>query len=284
QRSPISDSVTIGADGYYIFDKIPFGRYIIYAKPDKRIYLNSTPTYYPSEGHWADATQITINLIFPVTGIDIIINIPDAPAGTGSLGGNISESDTITSVFKSSSSVLKAPAKEVSVVLVNRRKDTGGDVVAVVYTDDYGDFIISGVADGDYTLIADIPGLPHADYYDITITGGQFIGNLDYEVGLEEIYATQTTGLEYDVNSSSSIRLYPNPCSDELRILIDEKSIMNGILKVEIFNMTGQLSQSILIENPKSMNAVNTTNLKPGIYLVKIGLSGTNHFEKMIKL
>ncbi|HJX71717.1 MAG TPA: carboxypeptidase-like regulatory domain-containing protein, partial [Bacteroidales bacterium] len=178
QRSPISDSVTIGADGYYIFNKIPFGRYIFYAKPDKRTYLNSTPTYYPGEGHWADASKITISSTAPVTGIDIIINMPDGPSGTGSLGGNIFETDTITSVFKSTSSVLKAPAKEVSVVLVNRRKGTGGDVVAVVYTDDFGDFIISGIADGDYTLIADIPGLPHASYYDITIAGGQFIGNL----------------------------------------------------------------------------------------------------------
>jgi len=210
--------------------------------------------------------------------------MPDPPAGTGSLGGNIFETDTIISPAKSTFEILKKPAKEDSVVLVNRRKATGGDVIATVYTDHNGDFIISGVADGDYTLIADIPGLPHESYYDITITGGEFVGNLDYEVGLEEIYTVQTTRTDDYMDHSSVIHLYPNPCFDEFRISISDNSGVGGILKVEIFTVTGQLSQSICIENPKSVNTISTGSLKPGIYLVRIGLSGENHFERLIKL
>ncbi len=284
QRSPISDSVTIGAGGYYLFNRIPYGYYIVYAKAVKADYPNSTPTYYPSEGHWADATRIVVGSTIPITGIDIIINMPEAPPGTGSLGGNIFETDSIIGDYKSTLSILKQPAKEVSVVLVNKKKDTGGDVVAVVYTDDNGDFIISGIADGDYTLIVDIPGLPHSSYYDITVTGGQYIGNLDYEVGLEEIYLSRTTGMDDYLNPSAEIQLYPNPCSEEFSIRIYEKSDLYGLMTVEFYNVTGQLFQSILIEDTRSVNAVNTKNLKPGIYLIRIGLSGTSYFFKMIKL
>ena len=284
QRSPISDSVTIGAGGYYLFSRVPYGYYIVYAKAVEADYPNSTPTYYPSEGYWADATKIMVNSTIPITDIDIIINMPDALPGTGSLGGNIFETDTITSIFKSTSSVLKAPAREVSVVLIGRKKDTGGDVVAVVYTDDFGNFIISDVADGDYTLIADIPGLPHAGSYNITITGGQFIGNLDYEVGLEEIYPAQTASMDNYLNLPRVIHLYPNPCSEEFSIRIHEKSDLKGLMTVEIYTVTGQLSQSILIEDTGTTNAISTKNLKPGIYLIKIGLSGTSVFFKIIKL
>ena len=284
QRSPISDSVNIAADGSYYLKDIPYGRYIIYARPLKTGYPNSTPTYYPSASNWTDASTVLINSSAPFTGINIVINMPEAPPGTGSLGGNIFESDTIASLFKSTLSILKAPAKEVSVVLINRRKSTEGDVVAVVYTDAYGDFMISGVADGDYTLIADIPGLPHASYYDITISGGEFIGNLDYEVGLEEIYTVQTTQTDDYLNHSSAILLYPNPCFGEFKIRINEDVNLNSMMKVEIFNIAGQLSQSIHIENPKSVSTISALNLKPGIYLIRIGLSGKNHFERLIVL
>ncbi|MBN2213849.1 MAG: T9SS type A sorting domain-containing protein [Bacteroidales bacterium] len=284
QRSPISDSVRIDAGGYYFLNRIPFGRYIIYARPLKENYPASTPTYYPGAGQWEDATQILINSTEPITGIDIIINMPDPLPGSGGLGGNIFETDSIISNFKSASSILKQPAKEVSVVLVGRKKDSGGDVVAVVYTDENGDFIISGIADGYYTLMVDVPGLPHAAYYDITISGGQFYGNLDYELGLEEIYPAQTSGTDYHVNPSSVIHWYPNPCHNELRIRIDEKSNMYGVLKVEIFNMTGQLAQSLLIENPGSVNTISTEYLDPGIYFIRIGLPGTICFGKMIRL
>jgi hypothetical protein len=283
QRSPISDSVDIAADGTYFLKDIPYGIYIIYARPLKTVYPNATPTYYPGEGQWEDASKIIINSSAPVSGIDIVINMPDAPSGTGSLGGNIFESDTLTSL-KSTLSILKQPAKEVSVVLINRRKSSGGDVVAVVYTNASGDFVISGVADGDYTLLTDVPGLPNAGSYDITVTGGQFIGNLDYEVGLEEVYPAKTTGLEHYSDHASMVHLYPNPCFDEFRILVHENSNMSNIMKVEIYTISGQLSQSILIENTKSINTISSKDLKPGIYLVRIELSGTNHFEKLIKL
>ena len=285
QRSPISDSVDIAADGSYFFSRIPYGRYIIYAKASRAGYPNSTPTYYPGEGHWEDASQILVNSTTPMTGIDIVINIPDPPSGTGSLGGNIFETDTITSLSKSTLSILKKAAKEVSVVLISRKKNTGGDVVASTYTDENGDFIISNVADGYYTLIVDIPGLPIESYYDITIIGGQFIGNLDYEVGLEEIYTVPTTSFDHnDIEQSSMIYLYPNPCFDEFRVLINDNSTVNSILKVEIYTITGQLSQSIYIENPKSINTISSGNLKSGIYLIRIELSGENHFERLIKL
>lgn len=285
QRSPISDSVIIAADGSYFFNRIPYGRYIIYAKPTRTGYPNSTPTYYPGKAHWEDATQILINSTAPITSIDIVINMPDPPSGTGSLGGNIFETDTIASLSKSTMSILKEAAREVSVILVNKKKTTGGEVVAYVYTDENGDFYITGIADGDYILIVDIPGLPHKSYHNITVAGGQIIENLDYEVGLEEILAIET--ISFDPNSmdqSSAIHLYPNPCSDEFSILINNHSTVNSMMKVEIFNITGQLSQSIHIENPKSINTISSGNLKPGIYLIRVELSGDYHFERLVKL
>lgn len=280
QRSPISDSVAIESDGSYLFKNIPFGRYIIYAKPQEDEFPGALPAYYPEAGHWTDALPVTVNSTIPIEGIDIIINKPDLPPGDGSMGGNISEVDSIASL-KSSLSILKQPAKEVSVILINRQKSTGGDVVAEVYTDSEGNFIITGVPDGDYTLIADIPGLPHAGTYFVSISGGQYIGNLDYEVGLEEIYPLYPTGISGNVEYTS-VNVYPNPCYDNLTV--DLSGFKGHNVRIEIYSISGQLYKKEQIIDSGSPVHVDIEDLDRGIYVIKIYLPDNPYVKKLIKL
>lgn len=68
-----------------------------------------------------------------------------------------------------------------------------------------------------------------------------------------------------------SVVVYPNPVQDELHIKLPNVSTY----KIEIFNMSGQLLSQL--ESHKSEFTLDTSNLKPGIYFVKI-----NHSVKKI--
>jgi len=75
-----------------------------------------------------------------------------------------------------------------------------------------------------------------------------------------------------------SVKLYPNPVSDVLNIKVTE---VEAGARVKVYDMAGMevISQS-LTETPQ---AVNVSNLKPGIYVITI-INGTHVTrEKFIK-
>ncbi|MFO7656712.1 MAG: T9SS type A sorting domain-containing protein [Bacteroidales bacterium] len=281
QRAPVSDSVRINPDGTYLFKTMPFGRYIVYAYPQKEGYPNSIPTYYPNASYWEDAIPLTILTTAPVNNIDIVINMP-AGSGTNSMGGSVFESDTV-SFFKTTKSILKAPSKKVSVVLINKKKSTNEEFVAYVYTDDEGNFTITNVPDGWYTLLADVPGMPHYSTYDVYVTGGMYVGNLYYELGLDQIYATgeltYTQGFE---QSSGGLTVWPNPCKQSLTIALQD-GLQPGLLTLNVYSVTGQLVLSLSYDNPDERITFDISKLASGVYLMNVGYKGQNYFEKIIK-
>lgn len=281
QRAPLSDSVRINQDGTYLFKNVPFGRYIVYAYPQKDGYPNSTPTYFPNASYWEDALPITVLNTAPVNDIDIVINMP-VISGTNSLGGSVFESDTV-SFFKSTKSILKAPSKKASVVLINKKKTTNEDIVAYVYTDDEGNFTITNVPDGWYTLLADVPGMPHESTYDVYVTDGMYVGNLYYELGLDQIYATvdYTYTKEIEV-TAGKLRVWPNPCKETISLMYTDGTAP-GPLTLSVYSVTGQLMLSVSTDNPDEKTTFDISTLASGVYLLNIQYKGQNYFEKIIR-
>jgi hypothetical protein len=215
QRSPLSDSAMIGVNGEYLLKDIPYGRYIIYAYPSFNVNPKAAPTYYPGASNWDEATPVLVISDIPVTGTDIQLKETPVNSGSSTLGGMIYEPDTI-SVLKSTSSTQAKAVKKADVILVGKSKSTD-NVIAYTITDDYGDFAFNDVPQGSYTIIADIPGMPHESYYDVTVSNGEVIMNLDYLVGEETITAeNEITALPSDVSSDGDFSVYPNPCTGRL--------------------------------------------------------------------
>lgn len=77
-------------------------------------------------------------------------------------------------------------------------------------------------------------------------------------------------------NLDSSIKLYPNPVSDNLNVKINNNL---NIEKVEIIGITGKLIKETNFVN----NSISTHNLKNGIYFVKIYSDKGISTEKIIK-
>jgi hypothetical protein len=74
--------------------------------------------------------------------------------------------------------------------------------------------------------------------------------------------------------TKSALRLYPNPVKDVLNIE------MEGGATYEILNLTGQV---VSRGNTKDGSVVNTSNFKPGLYVVKVKVGSGFEFRKVIK-
>jgi hypothetical protein len=77
---------------------------------------------------------------------------------------------------------------------------------------------------------------------------------------------------------------FPNPFKESIRI---SNNGDNGAKKLEIMDITGNTVMSIdFVEDKKNSEfVVNTTELKEGVYLIKIsGDSGNAFLQKMVKI
>jgi hypothetical protein len=281
QRSPLSDSTLINSSGEYLLKNIPFGRYIIYAIPNTSSNPDAIPTYYPSASNWQDAEQLLINSLEPRTGIDIQLKEVAQNIGTATLGGLVFESDT-TNVFKSTDAVQAKPVKKANVVLVGKTK-AYDNVIAYTETDDYGNFSFFSIYDGGYTIIIDIPGMPHSSYYDVNVTGGQLIMNLDHLVGEEEIsalYGTSSTPDKKEIPEGFVV--FPNPCTGTL--FIQNRTVQLEKLQLEIFNLSGASMYKKSINLTTGISTLDIRILQKGVYLLRINCNAISHYQKLLIL
>ncbi|WP_026897806.1 T9SS type A sorting domain-containing protein [Daejeonella oryzae] len=81
--------------------------------------------------------------------------------------------------------------------------------------------------------------------------------------------------LDKQSDSNFSILLFPNPASDEIKILLSQNT--NPFIQLSVFNINGQhLSDSIISSiNPIKLNV---NHLKDGVYLLKISEPKSNKF------
>ena len=82
--------------------------------------------------------------------------------------------------------------------------------------------------------------------------------------------ASCTTSLEDEIESNTSISLFPNPVSvnHNLYIAFTEKQV--GPCTYEIYDFTGRVIQTGSMRDAMSENEVKFTDLSPGMYYIKI--------------
>ena len=97
-------------------------------------------------------------------------------------------------------------------------------------------------------------------------------------VSSQSVSITQsgTTGIESD-EISKSVKVYPNPVTDELII-----EYVGNKEKTD-FQILNTISQIVFSGSMVDRTVVETNNLTPGVYLVKIKSGDTFGFKKMIK-
>lgn len=112
---------------------------------------------------------------------------------------------------------------------------------------------------------------------------GMEVPNPVYGFGRIDVLAAVETALEYssvqDLPGANPFTIYPNPTSDKLSIVLDNRS--HAIIKV--FNYEGKLLSSHRL-NSEVLLELNVQEYPPGIYFIRVLQDGNNYIEKFVKV
>jgi len=157
-----SGVMTINANGTYYFPGLYYGDYYLKAVADTNnlLYKTSVGTYYsnkPNAYQWDSALVIQQHTCAGGnnSGKNItIIQVQGAPAGPGTITGNVTQSNSFGSRMSHPNSVFGAPLKGVDIKL---GKNPGGNAAARTTTDNNGNYSFHNVPLDNYKIYVDIP-------------------------------------------------------------------------------------------------------------------------------
>jgi hypothetical protein len=143
-------------------------------------------------------------------------------------------------------------------------------------------FIVSGNTDGAFAINASNGELFVANSAALNIDFALVVKVQDSGIGELSSQATITinvvpAGIE-STGNNSTIKVYPNPVSDELTIEIEGN---NDRQCFEILNSVGQI---VFKGNLSERTVVPTTNLSPGVYLLKVENGRSFELKRIVRL
>ena len=135
----------------------------------------------------------------------------------------------------------------------------------------------------DYVKVAEIDGTLMS-YFDATDVGEYYYKVTAKYASCESIPAmtndyandyvhVQVTSLSE--LSSTSVKIYPNPASDELHVQVD------GLQKVIVYNMLGQVVESRIANSDEVV--LNTSSLEQGVYVLSLEV-GMQHLQRRVTI
>ncbi|MDP4266178.1 MAG: PKD domain-containing protein [Bacteroidota bacterium] len=242
----IVDTATVTDLGYYYFDKLPEGNYLI--KLCVGLHSNYLPTYYGDKLCWKDAQYINLNKNISDARINLIK--ADINIGTFSINGKV---DYTVDKYKVST---------INVFLVNTKNNS---TIASVYTDSQGNYKFSNVIQGTYSIVADYPG-KCCEKKNVNVEGN--LNSIDNEnITLQSC----ETGIDiYESSEIYSVSLYPNPVNDIVNFQINLNLIDN--ISIKIFDYSGRqiLSNTYKNIDKDKLIQVPVSFLNNGMYFLSI--------------
>ena len=266
-------TVNVSNDGSYVFPKAVLDDYQLLGFADTLTYPRALPTYYTSTIFWEEAD--TLFLLNNVNNLNIVSQLePAPPSGKGTISGYFEEDDGTGRLKKT----LKPKRVKSAGVSARRVENTGRakaeilTLVAYVFTNDEGEFILPELPTGEYRLNIQYPGYPMDENSFITIPiGTAFKSNVSVQANVEngkinvkKIIITGTHDSEnYDVD------VYPNPAVEFIRLGFGAESKGRA---VSLFDVNGKAVLLMPAEGKEAL--VNVQDRSKGIYFLRINENG----------
>ncbi|MEQ1732370.1 MAG: T9SS type A sorting domain-containing protein [Bacteroidia bacterium] len=279
---------TLGTNGHYDFDSIPYGRYRVAIRPDSASYPHALITYYGDTTDWIHATEInSLALQGNSMNNNIHLQYGDTAAGLGSITGSINSGYYTNARIKGILATKQIPGIGIRV-----KKSPGGSTARQAVTNASGSFNISGLADGDYELIADMPGLNQYDTCKFTISGAS-TGTFGFTVTSDSINSDACSLITVTAlnNTSSTVKtnnltVYPNPYTAST--LISVNTLVQGNVSLDVYNVLGAKIHNIYKGEKQAGThsfdfSAQRLGYASGMYFVKLTTGNTTTVVKIIE-
>lgn len=264
------------ASGNFHFASVSHLDYLVEVFPAAS-YTTLVPTYYGNAFIWDSAT--VVNHYCATDDTLNILSIEEAGStGPGYLHGRIVE-DT---------GFVRVPGDPIPGVDVKLGRNPGGQLVTSTQTNSNGEYQFTGVAYGNYTVYADIPGLGRDSSYTFTVDSANSVYNyLNYIVDSSTIYIVPDAGvgIQNITAKEDKFNIYPNPSKGNATI---EYSIsVDAEVDLSIYNMLGvKVAELVNTHQAAGTYKYNlndkNSNLKSGVYFVALANNGKTSIHKII--
>ena len=291
-KAEIFPEISYNNEPYFTSTLSLNGNFSLWALPNTNYYLKISAnnpqlyptlanTYYDSTYNWQDATILTT-----INNCDTInLNVP-LVAYIPATGGQC----RIYGLVRYDGSL--APVQNAMVYL---RYQPNQDLARFEYTNLNGYYSIDNIANGNYKLFVDIPGLPQITNHHIIVNPNDTVFadvnfivdttsiSKDYGFG---IYADSTGWISVPLNNTENIHIsvFPNPFNQQLTLSGNLSKTEN--ISAEIFDNLGKL----IFEYPEKQYVENevkltfpTSKLISGIYYLKVTVGNNVYIKKIAK-
>lgn len=253
------EAFAVGDSAYFNFSGIAEGNYILYAVPNPGVNPEFLPTYYALADHWRDAHTFELN--GSVYGLEVELLEIRNPGnghgnGNGRIRGNIALEDTMlinTGMYAEPwFGSTKSASELVSLANLPVYLYQDGEIVAWTLTDANGDYVFDNLAEANYSVNAQYPGISEATQT-VTLDADNMIAdNLSFTLSAGELDATVIT------ETKEIVLVSPNPCTQAISINCEVK----GAFELTVIDVIGN---EVLTET-SSLTDINVEALPAGMY------------------
>lgn len=280
----VYDTVLSDVFGYYRFDFLPAGNYIIKAEPMQSKYPDLIKTYYNSFGskaQWDSAEVVMIDCSNNSTSFDFGLYQAVPQTGTWTCNGYVYE------YFGFNPTNKLAPGDPIGDIDITVEQSPGGAISSTT-TDPTGYYEFTGLNNNATFIVrADIPGLPNDSIYTLTINPGDgaldslnfYVDSVGVYIVLEDIF----TSVDIKNNQNLSYNLLPNPTRGLVNLVVETSDavevslVVTNVIGETIFNNVYKASSGV------NKYPIDLTNYNQGIYFVRISQGNDYIIKKVIK-
>lgn len=238
--------------GTYLADSLETGLYHVRFIPDSALFPGAVPLYFATGSTWAAADAVALPCYLNNADIDAdTLNLSD---GNAVIAGNI----VIDTTFLKSTN---APCEKALVKLIDQ---VTGSIVAFDFTDAQGNYSLTGIPDGVYSILVDVPYIPQTETHEVTIVNGISGEGFDFAVTLNGIIRNGDPILGIDSPEMIAFEMYPNPASDQVKITVSGSVAQ----ELEIVTVDGQRVWHKTVNQGTTI--VPLAQFASGVYMVRM--------------
>ncbi|MBN2682094.1 MAG: T9SS type A sorting domain-containing protein [Bacteroidales bacterium] len=268
--------------GEFLMEANGTGDFVLLAKPSAALYPNLIPTFYYETALWDNVTNLNGACHDTIEANITMIELVNLASGTNYINGKV--------YYQNLSKDYSNPVAGVSMYVA----ETGllSNIYRYKVTNDTGAYQFIGLPTGNFTILADIPGLPLISTHEISLyttdsvlLGYDFIVDTTSSAKGFGIFATGGTIGVNEINSTISVVVYPNPVAEY--IIIDLIGQTSKETKISVYDGMGKV---LLNRNYKNTGEQNTSivinefaSYTTGIYYIKIQMDNKIFLKKVVK-